>query len=190
MTRYVALDLKLQEEIMLTFLCFYLEMGMGKTIQTIVTILDNRSKLQHCTPGVKHPDAEKEVRQAEEERWSKHHEEWKHEMKMNNVPNSVLPKSTSKQAGGGFRAGTLVICPVIALSQWKSEIEKFTEAGTLKVGIYHGPNRASEMPREMMCKYDVVLTTYQVSCSHRTASGVPLTWTHHSLPVDPRTRFS
>jgi DNA repair protein RAD16 len=30
------------------------------------------------------------------------------------------------------------------------------------VGIYHGPNRAKEMPAEMMQKYDIVLTTYQV----------------------------
>jgi len=138
------------------------EMGMGKTIQTIVTILDNTPKLQHSKPGAKHPPAEKEVRQAEEQLWSKGVADWKHEINMNNVPTSILPKATSKLPGGGARAGTLVICPVIALSQWKSEIEKFTEGGTLKVGIYHGPNRTSDMPREMMCKYDVVLTTYQI----------------------------
>jgi DNA repair protein RAD16 len=80
-----------------------------------------------------------------------------------NVSRSILPKSTSKKAGGGFRAGTLVICPVIALSQWKTEIEKFTEAGALSVGIYHGADRVAAMPRETMCKYDIVLTTYQVS---------------------------
>lgn len=57
--------------------------------------------------------------------------------------------------------GTLVVCPVIALTQWKTEIEKFTD-GSLTVGTYHGPDRESQTPREMLKKYDVVLTTYQV----------------------------
>jgi DNA repair protein RAD16 len=78
-------------------------------------------------------------------------------MEMNNVPKKLRPKMM-----GGARAGTLVICPVVALSQWKSEIEKFTELDALTVGIYHGPNRTKDMPSEMMQKYDVVLTTYQV----------------------------
>ena len=58
-------------------------------------------------------------------------------------------------------SGTLVVCPVIALTQWKTEIEKFTD-GSLTVRIYHGPDRESQTPREMLKKYDVVLTTYQV----------------------------
>ena len=138
------------------------EMGMGKTLQTIVTILDNRPKLQHSSPGAKHPAADQEARLAEEALWNKTLEAWKHEMVQNNVPKSLLPRKTKKQAEGGARAGTLVICPVIALSQWKSEIEKFSEEGALTVTIYHGPNRAAECPREMLRKYDVVLTTYQV----------------------------
>jgi DNA repair protein RAD16 len=93
----------------------------------------------------------------EETLWKTSLAEWNHEMEMNNVPKKLLPKKM-----GGARAGTLVVCPVIALSQWKAEIEKFTEADTLTVGIYHGPNRAKEMPPETMQKYDIVLTTYQV----------------------------
>jgi hypothetical protein len=93
----------------------------------------------------------------EEAVWKTALAEWNNEMEMNNVPKKILPKNR-----GGARAGTLVVCPVIALSQWKSEIEKFTETDTLTVGIYHGPNRAKEMPAEMMQKYDIVLTTYQV----------------------------
>ena len=131
---------------------------MGKTIQTIVTILDNRPRLQHCQLGAKHaadcPDLEE--RKVEEALWNNNLLEWKHEMKMNNVPTSMTT------AIGGTRAGTLVICPVIAISQGKAEIEKFTQDGSLTVGTYHGPNRTGEMPREILCKYDVVLTTYQV----------------------------
>jgi hypothetical protein len=55
----------------------------------------------------------------------------------------------------------LVVCPVIALTQWKTEIEKFTD-GSLTICTYHGPDRESQTPREMLKKYDVVLTTYQV----------------------------
>lgn len=133
----------------------------GKTLQTIVSMLDNRPILQHSPPGVKHPPSspDLEKRQAEEVLWAKALEEWKHEMDMNNVPEQARPKGKK----GGIRAGTLIVCPVVALSQWKSELEKFTdsEAG-LSVGIYHGPKRTSEMPLAMMHKYDVVLTTYQV----------------------------
>jgi DNA repair protein RAD16 len=80
-------------------------------------------------------------------------------MKKLDVPSRMLPKKNR----AGARAGTLVVCPVIALHQWKSEIEKFTEnEKTLTVGTYHGPNRSKEMPAEMMSKYDIILTTYQV----------------------------
>ena len=131
---------------------------MGKTIQTIVTILDNRPRLQHTKLGTKHaadsPDLEE--RKVEEALWNTNLQEWEHEMKMNDVPASIMT------AKGGTRAGTLVICPVIAISQWKAEIEKFTQDGSLTIGTYHGPNRATDMPQEVLCKYDVVLTTYQV----------------------------
>ena len=140
-----------------------LTVGMGKTLQTIATILDNRPKLQHASAGAKHPQgANLEALQAEEKLWEKGLEDWKHEMVMNNVPKSIIPKARGKKVGGGARAGTLVICPVIALTQWKTEIEKFTEHGSLSVCIYHGSDRASDLPRDMLCKYDVVLTTYQV----------------------------
>jgi SNF2-related domain len=78
-------------------------------------------------------------------------------MEMNSVSKKILPKKF-----GASRAGTLVVCPLIALSQWKAEIEKFCAPGSLTVGVYHGPNRATEMKPEMLVKYDIVLTTYQV----------------------------
>ena len=34
--------------------------------------------------------------------------------------------------------------------------------GTLSVCVYHGLNGASDIPREILRKYDVVLTTYEV----------------------------
>ena len=140
------------------------EMGMGKTVQTISTILANRPRLQHAKPGAKHnPDSPHLASlQSEEMLWQQGYEDWQKEMKMNSVPASILPKATKNHSAGGARAGTLIVCPVIALSQWKTEIEKFCEPGALSVCIYHGPNRSIDTSREAMRKYDVILTTYQV----------------------------
>lgn len=142
------------------------EMGMGKTLQTIATILDNRPKLQRSVPGGKYPACAEEERKMidnEESLWKQSLKDWKHEMAMNDVHKSILPKSNKKgEPEGGARAGTLVVCPVIALSQWKSEIDKFCEDGALSVAIYHGPDRVKTLPRALLTKYDVVLTTYQV----------------------------
>jgi len=140
-------------------------MGMGKTIQTIATILDNRPNLQWSVPGSKHPPCSDEERAklvAEESLWDESLSQWKNEMKMNDIHESILPVGKKCRVGGGARAGTLVICPVIALSQWKSEIEKFCESNALSVLVYHGPDRSKLFPRELLVKYDVVLTTYQV----------------------------
>ena len=143
--------------------------GMGKTIQTIATILDNRPKLQHSKPGMKHPPtADLEQRQNEEKLWEETKKSWSSEMDLLKVSKKLRTRD------GGARAGTLVICPVIALTQWRTEIEKFTESGTLSVCTYHGPDRESETPRALMKKFDVVLTTYQgkqmqtveMNCTH------------------------
>lgn len=153
------------------------EMGMGKTLQTITTILDNRPMLQHSVPGMKHPPLAHDLleRKREEQLWDETLQSCHYDLKMANVPESALrvsPKkgvrgsSRSDSSGGvapiGVRAGTLVICPVIALYQWKEEIEKFTLSHALSVCIYHGNDRVSKFPRELLAKYDVVLTTYQV----------------------------
>lgn len=109
---------------------------------------------------MKHPPSspDLESRVAEEALWTESKVSWKHEMKMLDIATRLQPKKDN----AGARAGTLVICPVIALHQWKSEIEKFTEkSDTLTIGTYHGPNRAKEMPAAMMSKYDIILTTYQ-----------------------------
>lgn len=136
------------------FVCFVL---LGKTLQTIATILDNRSLLQHSQPHAKHPVGapDLQTRKLEETLWAKAQQEWAHEMEMCNIPASVRPKQP-------VRAGTLVVCPLVALSQWKAEIEKFTKPNTLSVAIYHGTNRNSEFSVAKLRKYDIVLTTYQV----------------------------
>ena len=70
---------------------------------------------------------------------------------------SVLPSSSKGLPG--IKA-TLVICPVVAVKQWESEIKRFTSEGCAKVLIYHGANRAKHSKEIRKC--DFVLTTYSV----------------------------
>ncbi|KAJ2008596.1 DNA repair protein rad16 [Coemansia thaxteri] len=61
---------------------------------------------------------------------------------------------------------TLVICPTVALIQWKTEIEAATDA--LAVLVYYGNERKKILDEQgqvnsaELAKYDVVLTTYAV----------------------------
>ncbi|KAF9278710.1 DNA repair protein rad16 [Mortierella alpina] len=52
----------------------------------------------------------------------------------------------------------LIIAPTVAIVQWRNEITD--HAPSLKVLIYHGPNRTESM-KELM-SHDVVLTTYSI----------------------------
>ncbi|XP_022777032.1 DNA repair protein RAD16 isoform X2 [Durio zibethinus] len=56
--------------------------------------------------------------------------------------------------------GTLVICPVVAVSQWVSEIDRFTSRGSTKVLVYHGANRGKNIKHFL--DYDFVITTYSI----------------------------
>lgn len=68
------------------------------------------------------------------------------------IPSSSTPLPLIK--------GTLVVCPVVAVTQWVSEIERFTLKGSTKVLIYHGANRWKSGDR--FADYDFVITTYSV----------------------------
>ncbi len=141
------------------------EMGMGKTLQTITAILDNRPKLQHAKPGTKHPPSAPDLkeRMREESLWADALKSCHYDLEMADVPKQMLVVKKKKGVSPiGVRAGTLVVCPLIALYQWKEEIEKFTESNALSICIYHGNDRHEKFPREILSKYDIVLTTYQV----------------------------
>ncbi|GMH34392.1 hypothetical protein BSKO_02226 [Bryopsis sp. KO-2023] len=63
-----------------------------------------------------------------------------------------------EDSDSGHCGATLVICPLIAVLQWRDEIAKYVAPGTLKVYIHHGPKRTVDP--EIVKQYDVVLTTY------------------------------
>jgi len=54
---------------------------------------------------------------------------------------------------------TLVVCPVVAIIQWRSEIARYCLAGSVRVVIYHGSKRGNLTVEELESA-DVVLTTY------------------------------
>lgn len=62
----------------------------------------------------------------------------------------------------------LVVCPAVALLQWKSEIETHTREGLMKVLVFHGNDRATKFDG-----YNVVLTTYALleSCFRKERYG-------------------
>ncbi|KAJ2210479.1 DNA repair protein rad16, partial [Coemansia sp. RSA 487] len=62
---------------------------------------------------------------------------------------------------------TLVVCPTVALMQWKAEIEKATDA--LSVFVFYGNDHkqlvdagSSGVDKEQLAKHNVILTTYAV----------------------------
>lgn len=54
----------------------------------------------------------------------------------------------------------LVVGPTVALMQWKNEIEKHTKDGLLRVLLFHGANRSTDV--EELSKYNVILTSFSV----------------------------
>ncbi|MCD7464365.1 hypothetical protein HAX54_052579 [Datura stramonium] len=55
--------------------------------------------------------------------------------------------------------GTLIICPVVAVVQWVTEINRCTIEGSNKILFYHGSNRNNLINN--IEKYDFVITTYR-----------------------------
>eukprot|EP00879_Flechtneria_rotunda_P011005 GHRR01011500.1.p1 GENE.GHRR01011500.1~~GHRR01011500.1.p1 ORF type:complete len:740 (+),score=369.93 GHRR01011500.1:184-2220(+) len=64
-----------------------------------------------------------------------------------------------KEDALGYCKATLVICPVVAVIQWRQEIARYTAPGCIKVLLYHGAKRGS-IAAEELAAADVVLTTY------------------------------
>ena len=66
--------------------------------------------------------------------------------------------AASAADANSFSSATLVICPLVAVLQWKTEAERHVRPGVLHTIVHHGQRRAT-CPRELE-KADIVLTTY------------------------------
>ena len=74
-------------------------------------------------------------------------------------PDEPSPSAGSSKVLPAIK-GTLVICPVVAVTQWFSEIDRFTLKGSTKVLLYHGARRGKNV--EQLSQYDFVITTYSI----------------------------
>ncbi|GLT72936.1 hypothetical protein SLA2020_448300 [Shorea laevis] len=64
--------------------------------------------------------------------------------------------NTSSKANGG----TLIVCPMALLGQWKDELETHSKPESISIFVHYGGGRANDP--KVMAEYDVVLTTYGV----------------------------
>lgn len=122
------------------------DMGMGKTLQAISLLLKSREK-----------EKEKEKDTGNENNTTLSSTDDKGNKKKNTKEKEGEAISNNED---GYCNSTLVICPLVALSQWQTEIEKYTKSNTLSVLIYHGSQRASSVLE--LTKNDVILTSYSV----------------------------
>ena len=56
---------------------------------------------------------------------------------------------------------TLLVCPLSVISNWETQIATHVQPDTLKVYVYHGPNRNSDP--EFLSDFDVIISTYSTA---------------------------
>ncbi|KAI6693437.1 hypothetical protein NL676_021147 [Syzygium grande] len=111
-------------------------MGLGKTVMTIALI--------HARPSRRRPDAQKFLTEDADDIDS---------TKRRKRDSSI--RNMQKVKGG-----TLIICPMALLSQWKDELETHSKPESISIFVHYGGDRTND-PR-VFSGYDVVLTTYGV----------------------------
>lgn len=107
------------------------EMGMGKTIQAISLVVTSRA----LRSGLSLTE------------------------KTCMLQNTVGASSSGSKVLPQVKA-TLVVCPMVAVIQWRNEIARFTAEGSTKVLVYHGANRCKDVAE--LSQYDFILTTYTI----------------------------
>ncbi|KAL6522735.1 DNA repair protein rad5b [Orobanche hederae] len=112
-------------------------MGLGKTVMTIALILTRRGRGSNED---QHADIDYEV---ENQR----------------VRNSQWSTEALRKPKGG----TLIVCPMALLSQWKDELETHSKPGSISIFVHYGGDRTNDP--KAIAEPDVVLTTYGVLTS-------------------------
>ncbi|CAL9069661.1 unnamed protein product [Musa banksii] len=69
----------------------------------------------------------------------------------------------AKRKFSKVKGGTLIVCPMALLGQWKDELENHSKPGSLSVFVYYGGDRINDL--KVISEHDVVLTTYGVLAS-------------------------
>ncbi|KAJ7979907.1 DNA/RNA helicase protein [Quillaja saponaria] len=109
-------------------------MGLGKTVMTIALIL--------ARPGRGSVD----------------------DQEIDSADNTGISKKRKKDAPINIpfkaKGGTLIVCPMALLSQWKDELETHSEPESISIFVHYGGDRTSDP--NVISGHDVVLTTYGV----------------------------
>ncbi|MCO5557473.1 hypothetical protein L7F22_011038 [Adiantum nelumboides] len=126
-------------------------MGLGKTVMTISLLLTNHGK-GGCHHQTNSTIADSEVIRVVPS------EAGKPDSFFATAQMRARLKKTLRKGGG-----TLIVCPMTLLGQWKSELEMHTKPGTLTIYTHYGAARTRES--RALVDFDVVLTTYGVLSS-------------------------
>ncbi|KAI3693065.1 hypothetical protein L6452_32893 [Arctium lappa] len=73
---------------------------------------------------------------------------------------NIKPNDDEKSVSQRPRGGTLIVCPMALLSQWKDELETHSTPGSLSVFVHYGGCRSTNP--KVIAEPTVVLTTYGV----------------------------
>ncbi|KAM0938919.1 putative DNA helicase chromatin remodeling SNF2 family [Dioscorea sansibarensis] len=109
-------------------------MGLGKTVMTIALILANPGR------GISH---DKDIEMSND----------------NHQSTGISHTKTSTVVKGG----TLIVCPMALLGQWKDELATHSKPGSISVFVHYGGDRTNDP--KVVADNDVVLTTYGVLAS-------------------------
>lgn len=129
-------------------------MGLGKTIMTIALLVAHSG---HGSSGSQ-PMNQSSGEDIEASDISDH--------------SSKLPKTVTKFSGFDklmkqkntlADGGSLIVCPMTLLGQWKAEIESHVRPGSLSVYVHYGQSRPKDA--NLLAQSDVVITTYGVLAS-------------------------
>ncbi|CAK9318722.1 unnamed protein product [Citrullus colocynthis] len=85
------------------------------------------------------------------------------------VNKNVTTQKKSTKSTTKARGGTLIVCPMALLGQWKEELEIHSEPESISIFVHYGGDRTNNP--EVLSGYDVVLTTYGVLTSAYKSDG-------------------
>ena len=135
------------------------EMGLGKTVMTIALILSHQERWTSSS--------EKSGEINNEEHKSDHSVPFpikQSKIIRNNEPKMPLKESQNPEpVSPNYRkglGGTLIVCPPILRDQWKSEIDKYTRQGVLKVLLYE-KSKNKQVTEDSILENDVVIVSYK-----------------------------